>query len=758
MICVVQALLALALTAGGPSYRRSFPLPTETVPSGWGVNIHFTDPAPGEMEKLAAGGFKWVRMDFSWAGIERARGQYDFAPYDRLMRSLKAAEIRPVFILCYGNDLYEHGSPTTAESRSAFCKFVNAGIRHFQGQGILWEMWNEPNISFWQPKPDVNQYIALAKAVGETIRRTAPEEWFIGPATSGFDWAFLQKCFDAGLLKYWDAVSVHPYRGGPPETAAADWTRLRAMIDARAPRGKTIPMFSGEWGYADQQGGIPAEQQAAYAVRQYLSNLMCGAPLSILYDWKNDGTGPTDPECHFGAMTIDLQPKPSYVEIQRVSHALAGYTYKMRLAQDSDQDYALAFQKGRSVKYAAWTISAAPRDVNLRLGADSRPLTLTDTPQILESHEPSLVLSQQPLPETFYVRDLQGTRSFVSRVIEASVTPVLSLRGVRASVGIIGGDGSFFGAVASPNWAKAGEMLARRIAGDWSAAPQSLRIDLRLPSRQRLTREVTCIQTRPVWVHLVVAGGRPRALIDNPSKHAFEFHAQWEGQPECKPVSLGPGDPPSRLVSIAPPGGVEGGSSVRIGLSAAGFDDAQSDIEPVAFGRFAEPQSEVLAGARYGISQDGDPKIMGTISAQPVRADGGPLAGAEAVRIDYSFPPGWKFLELKPHGPLAQPVRGKPSELNMFVKGNGSSDGLRMRFVDATGQCFQPEYGPLDWTGWRFVSIKLDSTYLPHWGGINDGVIHYPVHMETLVLVNPGRDGTPARSITVAGITLVNRE
>jgi hypothetical protein len=51
-----------------------------------GVNIHFTDPRPGEMQMIADAGITWVRMDFSWAHTERAKGEYDFSAYERLWR------------------------------------------------------------------------------------------------------------------------------------------------------------------------------------------------------------------------------------------------------------------------------------------------------------------------------------------------------------------------------------------------------------------------------------------------------------------------------------------------------------------------------------------------------------------------------------------------------------------------------------------------------------------------------------------------
>src|SRR5439155_2248706 len=94
----ITILLALLLAAL-PSARSQPPaassaLPSPTIPDGLGVNIHFTDPRPGELEMLAGGGFRWVRMDFAWGGTERERGVYNFAPYDRLIAALEPRHIR----------------------------------------------------------------------------------------------------------------------------------------------------------------------------------------------------------------------------------------------------------------------------------------------------------------------------------------------------------------------------------------------------------------------------------------------------------------------------------------------------------------------------------------------------------------------------------------------------------------------------------------------------------------------------------------
>src|SRR5215472_2606433 len=103
--------------------------PQPTVPESVGINIHFTDPQPGEMKMLAASGVRWIRMDLDWSRTERAVAQYDFTAYDRLVALLEEYKIRPVFILCYVNALYDDGlSPHTEEGVKAFASWAAAAV------------------------------------------------------------------------------------------------------------------------------------------------------------------------------------------------------------------------------------------------------------------------------------------------------------------------------------------------------------------------------------------------------------------------------------------------------------------------------------------------------------------------------------------------------------------------------------------------------------------------------------------------------
>src|SRR5467141_3956599 len=273
------------------------------IPEGIGINIHFTDPQPGEMKMLAASGIRWVRMDFYWQRIETAKGCYDFTPYDRLMAVLDEHKIRALFILDYSNKLYDEAkSPFTSEGRRAFAQWAAASAVHFRGRGILWEIYNEPNIGFWTPHPNVFNYILLVTESARAMRAAAPGESVIGPAVSQVDFPFLEQCFKAGLLEYWSAVSVHPYRQTRPETVVDDYRRLRRLIDAYAPVGKNVSIISGEWGYSSVWRHLDESRQGVMLARELLINQSNGISLSIWYDWKDDGKDPKNIEHHWGTV------------------------------------------------------------------------------------------------------------------------------------------------------------------------------------------------------------------------------------------------------------------------------------------------------------------------------------------------------------------------------------------------------------------------------------------------------------------------
>ena len=367
------ALGLLAVTAAAAE------LPEAIFPEGMGVNIHFVRGQTKDLDMIAAAGFKWVRMDFSWEGTERKRGEYDWKAYDELTANLEKRGIKAIYILDYSNPLYEEkvgsvnplnheaqrgtASPQHPESIAAYARWAAAAAVHFKDKHVIWEIWNEPNISFWKPKPDVAQYTTLALAAAEAIRLAQPDALIAGPACSTFDWPFLEHFLKSGVLKYLNAVSVHPYRGPKqgPEKAAPEFKRLRGLIEKYGAddRQRKLPILSGEWGYSSKTGETTPETQAAFLARQQLSNLLEGVPISIWYDWKNDGADPNDHESNFGTVTHDLEPKPAFLAAKTLSEALAGYRILRRMETDAEDYILICVNSSGGCKLACWTTGAA---------------------------------------------------------------------------------------------------------------------------------------------------------------------------------------------------------------------------------------------------------------------------------------------------------------------------------------------------------------------------------------------------------------
>jgi len=362
------------------------------VPKGLGLDFNAVDfPRPGEVEMLKAAGIRWMRTGFSWQDTEKADG-YHFEHYVKVLKILEDNNIRPIFILAYGNSMYtgdDQNPPVTYDQRKKFADWVSAALKEFKGHHIIWELYNEPEIR------GLNQvdYVKLAKKVGPMF--LSAHEILVGPSLSHIpkkgksnpyklQEEFLRYCFDHHLLQYWSAVSVHPYRGSDgPETVTADYQYLRSIIRDRLildhqPK-RQVPIISSEWGYSSRpetasgSGNlIRDETEAKLLAREWLINLYNRIPISIWYTWHDTLDLPWDTpkqtsERHFGIVRFEdydenrdpfYTPKPAYHAAQTLTRTLLGYHFDARINLHDEDDYALHFINGDQFQIAAWTTSA----------------------------------------------------------------------------------------------------------------------------------------------------------------------------------------------------------------------------------------------------------------------------------------------------------------------------------------------------------------------------------------------------------------
>lgn len=394
-------------------YVTASELKPTTIPGNFGVNIHFTDKnIEQHVALLKEAGFGWVRKDLNWARIEKEKGVYDFSLYDPLITALNHAGIKVLLILDYTNPNYDDNlSPYTVEGRHAFAQFATAAARHYSHANVAWEIYNEPNWSFWKPFVHLDNYMALAREVTKAMHQIKPRPIILAPALAGpaidpeeikVSYIYLDAVLQNPIARMWDAISIHPYRGNKnPETVLDEIPRLQSML---AKHHITAPLMFSEWGYHTSDKGIDETMQAAYAARSFLISAALQMPFSIWYNWQEIGPDSSDSEQKFGLIrdgTVDPQDedirKPAFHAVRALAKALSGYQFDSML-HHTNGIYCLRFVKDGQFAYAAWTTRKTATPFHLPLkGGNWRMHTLKDDIDPSQEFSGDLKLEAIPL-------------------------------------------------------------------------------------------------------------------------------------------------------------------------------------------------------------------------------------------------------------------------------------------------------------------------------------------------------------------------
>lgn len=688
-LSVFHCLMAGGLACGLAISNLSAQIPhTAEVTSASGVNIHFTHAQAGELEMIREAGFKWIRMDLTWEATEREKGKYDFTAYEHLLKSLDAQGLKAWFILDYSNKLYEPlRSVTTDEGRAAYARWAAATVKHFAGRGVIWEIWNEPNIEgFWKPKPKVEDYVKMARAACQAIREAAPGECVVGPGSSTIDLEFLEGCFKGGLLEWWQGVSVHPYRQTGPESVAAEYHQLRKLISRYAPEGKKVAVLSGEWGYSGAWQNFNAALQGRMLARQWVVNAASGIPVSIWYDWKDDGPDPKEAEHRFGTVEREhhagqdpaYTPKPAYLAAQTFNRELAGFRFVKRVNLGDLDHHGYLFEREGAQCLVAWTTGGVTVKVPVPVsggrfslvghlgqvgeqpvvegGVGDLELTLTDAPVYVRFHEINNALAGavEALPLRLSVLPCGGGNAAVqvTSCTDSAVTAKATLTGL---------EGVRPKAATAEVHLKAGEGAAT-VLFPLSGVPAA---DYRVGASLEVAGlRVLQVPARRFVMQPAVLEEGLRTFVTGDDK----VPGKAELTRESAPVPLPTG----------------GGECWRLRCQ---FGAGWKFVQVIG-----------AEGSRHGVKG---------------LADNGLLKGVH--------------------------------HFGMWVHGDNSGTVLRLRLQDASGVTWQPDGPTVNWKGWRFVEFRLDER-TAHWGGagtpIEGGIVHptAPLNWDSVLLLdNPAR-------------------
>lgn len=210
------------------------------------------------------------------------------------------------------------------------------------------EVWNEPNLdAFWHGS--VGDYVDLVQSADEAVPDGGPK--VLAGALSGSDDAYLQRLYDAGVDRFSDGISIHPYAiawGGPaagfldpllsyPGAFATFTWGVPAIHDRMVANGDDDGLWLTEFGYADCPGVpycVNAEAQAEYLASAFELAAQWPYVKAMLVYRLRDWFDPEDPitswigdgsfEYRFGVLNRDWSPKPAADRLQRTLRQLAG--------------------------------------------------------------------------------------------------------------------------------------------------------------------------------------------------------------------------------------------------------------------------------------------------------------------------------------------------------------------------------------------------------------------------------------------------
>ena len=163
------------------------------------------------------------------AGKAAARAPYNFSYVDQIMDALHAQGVRPYVELDFMpsalasnlkrvQPFWYRPNVSPPRSYAAWDRMIEALARHFIARyGIdevsrwYFEVWNEPNLSFWGGVPKQRTYFRLYDQTARALKSVSPRLRVGGPATAQAAWvtAFLRHV--AAVHAPIDFVSTHVY-------------------------------------------------------------------------------------------------------------------------------------------------------------------------------------------------------------------------------------------------------------------------------------------------------------------------------------------------------------------------------------------------------------------------------------------------------------------------------------------------------------------------------------------------------------------
>jgi polysaccharide biosynthesis protein PslG len=359
-LAAVAALAGLATTAGAAGASQVPAVQTHLL---WS-NVSSAEVAR-QLDELAASGAGMTRVDVGWSSVEPTRkGDYSTWYLDKLDHVVAEAESRGIALLltftqtpcwassapasekqgCDGawwNREVTNYAPTR-ESDYADALAYLAG--RYRGRIAGWEVWNEPNSSYFFRSPNpIRDYAKLVKAAYAPVKAADPATRLVAGSLMHSDVDWVQGLYGEGIKGSFDVLSIHPYSDdrSPLDPIAGQPVRgsfirgVPAVRDVMLGRGDDKPLWLTEMGWNTSttrnsdswRNGVSEARQAEWLELAFDQITRWSyVDVAVWFNLKDNTSDRSDYISNFGLLRHDGTRKPAFASFQRAAGWLEGGT------------------------------------------------------------------------------------------------------------------------------------------------------------------------------------------------------------------------------------------------------------------------------------------------------------------------------------------------------------------------------------------------------------------------------------------------